>query len=142
MLQIASYELGKLLPKDQRPLPLDLMRIGDSRSDVVPNGGRLSQQLPQLPQSCSPPLSSWPLTNIMYRFGSNCRMAVQVFRDLDTPQARACTDWTCPCRATSEAAVASVSEACKQLVKNLAPHTQVPLTSLTSSFRPILHLLI
>ncbi len=39
VLQIASYELGKLLPEDQRPLPLDLMRIGDSRSDVVPNGG-------------------------------------------------------------------------------------------------------
>jgi len=40
LLQIASYELGKLLPESQRPLPLDLMRIGDSRSDVVPNGGR------------------------------------------------------------------------------------------------------
>ena len=50
MLQIASYELGKLLPEDQRPLPLDLMRIGDSRSDVVPNGGKdvLSSQLSQL----------------------------------------------------------------------------------------------
>ncbi|EIE21740.1 molybdenum cofactor-binding domain-containing protein [Coccomyxa subellipsoidea C-169] len=37
--QIASYELGKLLPKDQRPLPMELLRIGDSRSDIVPNGG-------------------------------------------------------------------------------------------------------
>ena len=39
VLQIASYELGQLLPKEQQPLPLDLLRIGDSRSDVVPNGG-------------------------------------------------------------------------------------------------------
>lgn len=43
LLQIASYELGKLLPEEQRPLPLGLMRIGDSRSDVVPNGGGTSQ---------------------------------------------------------------------------------------------------
>jgi hypothetical protein len=40
--QIASYELGKLLPEDQRPLPMDLLRIGDSRSDIVPNGGESS----------------------------------------------------------------------------------------------------
>ena len=39
VLQIASYELGQLLPKEQQPLPLDLLRTGDSRSDVVPNGG-------------------------------------------------------------------------------------------------------
>lgn len=51
VLQIASYELGQLLPAGQRPLPLDLLRIGDSRSDVVPNGGtshtsRLNLPLP------------------------------------------------------------------------------------------------
>ena len=43
MMQIASFELGQLLPEEQRPLPLGLMRIGDSRSDVVPNGGGISQ---------------------------------------------------------------------------------------------------
>ncbi|BDA47143.1 Xanthine dehydrogenase/oxidase [Coccomyxa sp. Obi] len=37
--QVASYELGKLLPEEQRPLPMHLLRIGDSRSDLVPNGG-------------------------------------------------------------------------------------------------------
>lgn len=37
--QVASYELGKLLPENQRPLPMDLLRIGDSRSDIVPNSG-------------------------------------------------------------------------------------------------------
>ena len=47
-MQIASYELGKLLPERQRPLPLDLLRIGDSRSDVVPNGGMLSLRAGQL----------------------------------------------------------------------------------------------
>ena len=52
-LQIASYELGKLLPEDQRPLPLDLLRIGDSRSDVVPNGGG-SQTFQPMPLSNQP----------------------------------------------------------------------------------------
>ncbi len=40
-IQVASYELGKLLPEEQRPLPMHLLRIGDSRSDLVPNGGKL-----------------------------------------------------------------------------------------------------
>ena len=37
--QIAAYELGLLLPEDQRPLPLDLIYINDSRSDIAPNAG-------------------------------------------------------------------------------------------------------
>ncbi|KAK9795562.1 hypothetical protein WJX73_009750 [Symbiochloris irregularis] len=37
--QMAAYELGLLLPEDQRPLSLDLIHINDTRSDIVPNAG-------------------------------------------------------------------------------------------------------
>lgn len=37
--QVAAYQLGQLLPLDQRPLPMALIRIADSSTDVVPNGG-------------------------------------------------------------------------------------------------------
>lgn len=37
--QMAAYELGQLLPEDQRPLPLDFVRINDTRTDIVPNAG-------------------------------------------------------------------------------------------------------
>ena len=40
ILQVAAYQLGLLLPKEQQPLPMGLFRIGDSSSNVVPNGGQ------------------------------------------------------------------------------------------------------
>ena len=43
--QVAVYELSKLLPENLRPLPLDLVRINDSRSDIVPNAGEPPQHL-------------------------------------------------------------------------------------------------
>ena len=39
ILQVAAYQLGLLLPKEQQPLPMSLFRIGDSSSHIVPNGG-------------------------------------------------------------------------------------------------------
>lgn len=39
--QMAAYELGLLLPEDQRPLPMDLIHINDTRSDIVPNAGAM-----------------------------------------------------------------------------------------------------
>ena len=44
-LQIAAYQLGLLLPKDQQPLPMSLLRIADSSSNTVPNGGKRSNSL-------------------------------------------------------------------------------------------------
>jgi hypothetical protein len=38
---MAVYELSKLLPEALRPLPMDLVRINDTRSDIVPNAGAL-----------------------------------------------------------------------------------------------------
>lgn len=37
--QAAVAALSQLLPEEQRPLPLDLVRVAASNSDVVPNGG-------------------------------------------------------------------------------------------------------
>ena len=37
--QVAAYQLGQLLPPEQRPLPMALIRIADSSTNVVPNGG-------------------------------------------------------------------------------------------------------
>ena len=37
--QMTVYELSKLLPEKFRPLPLELVRINDTRSDIVPNSG-------------------------------------------------------------------------------------------------------
>ena len=37
--QMAAYELGLILPEEQRPLSMDLIRINDTRSDIVPNAG-------------------------------------------------------------------------------------------------------
>lgn len=37
---MAIYELSKLLPEKLRPLPLSLIKINDSRSDIVPNAGK------------------------------------------------------------------------------------------------------
>ena len=37
--QMAAFELGQLLPEEQRPLPLQLIRINDTRTDIVPNAG-------------------------------------------------------------------------------------------------------
>ena len=38
-LQFVSYELGKLLPEALHPWPIDLVRVNDTRSDIVPNSG-------------------------------------------------------------------------------------------------------
>ncbi len=80
---------------------------------------------------------------MMYRFGSNRRKALKESRVLDSGMSlrlkhvlighvHAGPSWS---STTSEAAVASVSEACKQLVKNLAPHTQVTPLLLISSYQ-------
>lgn len=45
-MQMAAYELGQLLPEDQRPLSMDFIRINDTRSDIVPNAGVLLFLLP------------------------------------------------------------------------------------------------
>lgn len=45
---MAVYELSKLLPESLRPLPPHLIKINDTRSDIVPNSGELP--LPILPQ--------------------------------------------------------------------------------------------
>jgi hypothetical protein len=37
--KVAAYQLGQLLPPEQRPLPMALIRIADSSTNVVPNGG-------------------------------------------------------------------------------------------------------
>jgi hypothetical protein len=37
--QVAVMTLSKALPEGLGPLPLDLVRINDTRSDIVPNGG-------------------------------------------------------------------------------------------------------
>eukprot|EP00878_Enallax_costatus_P017692 GHUV01018588.1.p1 GENE.GHUV01018588.1~~GHUV01018588.1.p1 ORF type:complete len:473 (+),score=159.98 GHUV01018588.1:103-1521(+) len=37
--QVAVAALSQLLPEEQRPLPLELVRVAASSSDVVPNGG-------------------------------------------------------------------------------------------------------
>ena len=129
MLQIASYELGKLLPENQRPLPLDLVRIGDSRSDVVPNGGEAL--LLMLLSFLHPAAYPEQFTTNPHDTDSQQRcQGNHVQYSLARPRlkpaliecARVGPSWS---STTSEAAVASVSEACKQLVKNLAPHTQV-----------------
>ena len=39
VLQVAAYQLGLLLPKEQQPLPMRLFRVGDTSSHIVPNGG-------------------------------------------------------------------------------------------------------
>lgn len=38
-LQMVAFELGKLLPANLQPLPLDLVRIGDTDTAISPNGG-------------------------------------------------------------------------------------------------------
>lgn len=38
-LQVAVHALSQLLPPEQRPLPLELVKVAASSSDVVPNGG-------------------------------------------------------------------------------------------------------
>jgi len=43
--QMAVYELSKLLPEKLRPLPLDLVRINDTRSDIVPNAGAIQRPI-------------------------------------------------------------------------------------------------
>lgn len=42
---MAIYELSKLLPTELRPLPLSLIRINDTRSDIVPNSGERDRGL-------------------------------------------------------------------------------------------------
>lgn len=42
---MAVYELSKLLPEKLRPLPLDLVRINDTRSDIVPNAGAIQRPI-------------------------------------------------------------------------------------------------
>ncbi len=39
LLQVAVHALSQLLPREQRPLPLELIKVAASSSDVVPNGG-------------------------------------------------------------------------------------------------------
>ncbi|KAK9864227.1 hypothetical protein WJX84_007048 [Apatococcus fuscideae] len=39
VLQVAAYELGKLLPDHQKPLPLSLFQANDVTSDSQPNNG-------------------------------------------------------------------------------------------------------
>ncbi|KAL3141630.1 hypothetical protein ABBQ32_004865 [Trebouxia sp. C0010 RCD-2024] len=35
--QMAAFALGQLLPESQRPFPMDMIHINDTRSDIVPN---------------------------------------------------------------------------------------------------------
>ena len=42
LMQMAAYALGQLLPEEQRPFPMDMIHINDTRSDIVPNAGQLS----------------------------------------------------------------------------------------------------
>ena len=38
-VQVAAYELAKVLPEGLQPLPLELIRIGDTDTAISPNGG-------------------------------------------------------------------------------------------------------
>ena len=59
---MAVYELSKLLPEELRPLPLSLIKINDSRSDIVPNAGEPPPH--HLPQSAEPNLSCIAVSGI------------------------------------------------------------------------------
>lgn len=37
--QMAAFALGQLLPEEQRPFPMDMIHINDTRTDIVPNAG-------------------------------------------------------------------------------------------------------
>lgn len=40
-VQVAAYELGKILPDHQKPLPLSLFQPNDVASDSQPNNGKM-----------------------------------------------------------------------------------------------------
>ena len=40
-MQMASFALGQLLSEEQRPFPMDMIHINDTRTDIVPNAGEL-----------------------------------------------------------------------------------------------------
>ena len=37
---MAAFALGQLLPEEQRPFPMDMIHINDTRTDIVPNAGQ------------------------------------------------------------------------------------------------------
>ena len=39
-MQMAAFALGQVLPEEQRPFPMDMIHINDTRSDIVPNAGQ------------------------------------------------------------------------------------------------------
>ena len=39
---MTAFALGQLLPEQQRPFPMDMIHINDTRSDIVPNAGIVS----------------------------------------------------------------------------------------------------
>lgn len=41
MMQMAAFALGQLLPENQRPFPMEMIHINDTRTDIVPNAGLL-----------------------------------------------------------------------------------------------------
>ncbi len=38
-MQMAAFALGQVLPEEQRPFPMDMIHVNDTRTDIVPNAG-------------------------------------------------------------------------------------------------------
>ena len=66
-MQMTAFALGQLLPESQRPFPMDMIHINDTRSDIVPNAGQPMSHtaLAPPPAPLPPPFSVWPLVRSM-----------------------------------------------------------------------------
>lgn len=136
--QMAVYELSKLLPKNLRPLPLELFRINDTRSDIVPNSGP-PNSLAFVPCLCQPVLGAPPNLYLTFACKRFCFLgtAGEVYTDSTagwchsemlgactlrklSPELRRLSPGPTWSSTGSESACAAVQEACKQLVKSLS----------------------
>ena len=52
VVQMAAFALGQLLPEEQRPFPIDMIHINDTRSDIVPNAGQLKLHIAFTSSAC------------------------------------------------------------------------------------------